>query len=128
MLGRKNREQLDLFVAGSLEQLVPEDHILARVYRVLDLGWLREEVVDCYCSAKGRPRIDPEVAVRRMPRSNARTCLTRNGAVRVFVRGSDVYRVFGGQGTGASRALSSLGTSDFLHVNVAKPSGAQARR
>ena len=38
MLGRKCRDQLELFVTGSLEQLVPEDHVLARVGRVLDLG------------------------------------------------------------------------------------------
>ena len=44
MLGRKNRDQLELFVAGSLEQLVPEDHVLARVDRVLDLGWLHERL------------------------------------------------------------------------------------
>ena len=66
MLGRKGRDQLELFVAGSLDQLVPEDHVLARVDRVLDLGWLREEVADCYCADNGRPGIDPEVAVRLM--------------------------------------------------------------
>ena len=66
MLGRKGRDQLELFVAGSLDQLVPEDHVLARVDRVLDLGWLREEVADCYCVDNGRPGIDPEVAVRLM--------------------------------------------------------------
>ncbi len=34
--------------------------------RILDLGWLREEVADCYCPDNGRPGIDPEVAVRLM--------------------------------------------------------------
>ena len=66
MLGRKARERLELFVTGSLDQLVPEDHVLARVDRVLDLGWLREEVADCYSGDNGRPGIDPEVAVRLM--------------------------------------------------------------
>ncbi len=66
MLGLKDRQQMDLFVAGSLEQLVPQDHVLARVDRVLDPGWLREEVADCYCADNGRPGIDPEVAVRLM--------------------------------------------------------------
>ena len=46
MLGRKSCDQLELFVTGSLEQLVPEDHVLARVDRVLDHGWLREEEVE----------------------------------------------------------------------------------
>ena len=66
MLGRKEREQLELFVTGSLRQLVPNDHILARVDRVLDLSWLRGEVADLYCPDNGRPGIDPEVAVRLM--------------------------------------------------------------
>ena len=66
MIGSKWREQMDLFVAGSLDRLIPEDHILYRVYRVLDLGWLRAEVSDCYCAGGGRPGIDPEVAVRLM--------------------------------------------------------------
>ena len=66
MLGRRNRAQMELFVTGSLERLIPEDHILARVNRVLDLNCLREEVSDCYCADNGRPGIDPEVAVRLM--------------------------------------------------------------
>lgn len=66
MLDRKRREQLDLFVAGPLEKLVPEDHILRQVDRVLDLSWLREEVEACYCADNGRPGLDPEVVVRLM--------------------------------------------------------------
>ncbi len=66
MLDRKRREQLDLFVAGSLDQLIPKDHILYRVNRVLDLSWLREEVAECYCADNGRPGLDPEVVVRLM--------------------------------------------------------------
>lgn len=30
-----------------------DDHILARVDRVLDLDWLREEVADLYCADNG---------------------------------------------------------------------------
>ena len=66
MLGHKSRDQLEVLVTGSLQQLVLEDHVLARVDRVLDLGWLRVEVVECYCADNGRPGIDPEVAVRLM--------------------------------------------------------------
>lgn len=66
MLGRKERDQLELFMTGSLRQLIPDDHILARVDRVLDLGWLREEIADLYCADNGRPGIDPEVALRLM--------------------------------------------------------------
>src|SRR5215216_2301396 len=66
MLGRKERDQLEFFISGSLRQLVPDDHILARVDRVLDLAWLRDEVSDLYCADNGRPGIDPEAAVRLM--------------------------------------------------------------
>ena len=66
MLGRKERDQLELFITGSLRQLIPDDHILVRVDRVLDLFWLRQEVADCYCLGDGRPGIDPEAAVRFM--------------------------------------------------------------
>jgi transposase len=66
MLGFKERGQPELFVTGSLRQLLPDDHVLVRVDRVLDLSWLRDEVADLYCLDNGRPGIDPEVAVRLM--------------------------------------------------------------
>ena len=66
MLKRMSPAQLELFVAGPLEQLVPDDLVPARVNRVLDLSWLHEEVTDCYCANNGRPGIDLETAVRLM--------------------------------------------------------------
>ena len=66
MLGRKERRQPELFVAGSLRDLLPDDHVLVRVDRVLDLGWLHEEVAELYDASTGRPSIDPEVALRLM--------------------------------------------------------------
>jgi len=66
MLGRRERGQLELFITGSLRQLIPDDHIIARVDRVLDLSWLRDEVADLYCADNGRPGIDPEAALRLM--------------------------------------------------------------
>ena len=54
-------------MAGSLRELVPDDHLLARVDRVLGLSWLRSEVRSCYAAdGRGRPGIDPEVAIRLM--------------------------------------------------------------
>jgi len=66
MLGRQERWQEDLFVAGPLRDLIPDDHVLKRVDRVLDLHWLRDAVRDCYDHTTGRPGIDPEAAVRLM--------------------------------------------------------------
>jgi transposase len=65
MLGRRGPEQLEFF-AGSLRDLIPDDHILARVNRVLDLSWLHDAVAELYCPDNGRPGIDPEVALRLM--------------------------------------------------------------
>ena len=64
MLGTKDRWQEDLFMVGTLGDLVPEDHPLRQIDRVLDLSWLREEVRDLYCLDNGRPSLDPEVAMR----------------------------------------------------------------
>lgn len=66
MLGNQQRWQEDLFVAGPLSSLIPGDHILKQVDKVLDLSWLRDEVKDLYCTNNGRPGIDPEAAVRLM--------------------------------------------------------------
>lgn len=66
MVGNQDRWCEDIFVACPLRDLVPDDHILKRVDRVLDLSWLRDEVADCYCAGNGRPSIDPEAAVRLM--------------------------------------------------------------
>ena len=66
MIGKQDRWQEDLFVAGPLRDLIPDDHVLKRVDKVLDLSWLRDEVRQCYCRDNGRPGIDPEAAVRLM--------------------------------------------------------------
>jgi transposase len=66
MVGTQDRCQEDLFVAGPLQELVPEDHILKQVDKILDLSWLRDEVKDAYSETMGRPSIGPEAAVRLM--------------------------------------------------------------
>ena len=50
-------------MAGDIDQLIPEDHILKREDKVLDLKWLREAVRERYCEDNGRPGIDPEAAL-----------------------------------------------------------------
>lgn len=66
MVGNQDRWREDIFVACPLRDLVPDDHILKQVDRVLDLAWLQDEVTSCYCSDNGRPSIDPEAALRLM--------------------------------------------------------------
>ncbi len=55
MLKRKPPAQLELFVAGPLEQLVPDDHILARVDRVPDPAG---------CTTRSPTAIAPTAGVR----------------------------------------------------------------
>jgi len=66
MIGKQNRNKQSLFIVGDIQQFIPNDHILRRVDRILDLTWLREEVRENYCEDNGRPGIDPEAAVRLM--------------------------------------------------------------
>lgn len=66
MIGKQDRWQEDLFVAGPLSSLIPEDHILKRVDAILDLSWLPELIREVYCADNGRRSIDPEAALRLM--------------------------------------------------------------
>src|SRR3712207_4779280 len=63
---RRERRQPGLFVACSLRELLSDNHVLVRVGRVLDLGWLRAEVEPLYRTDAGRPGIGPEAEVRLM--------------------------------------------------------------
>ncbi|OYD07743.1 hypothetical protein CHM34_09740 [Paludifilum halophilum] len=60
MLGKRNPQNA-LFQYVNLEDLIPENHLLRRIDRVLDLSFLRPMVEPLYVS-EGRPSIDPEVA------------------------------------------------------------------
>ncbi len=66
MIGGRTRAQPEFFLCGSLRHLAPDDHLLARVDRVLDLSWPRAKVADLYAPGVGRRGIDPEAAVRLM--------------------------------------------------------------
>jgi IS5 family transposase len=65
MLGR-NRSEPALFQMVELEALVPPDHRLRKIDAVLDLGFVHEAVAECYSQSRGRPSIDPELALRMM--------------------------------------------------------------
>jgi transposase len=64
MKGRQRREE-PLFTYIRIEELVPQDHILRRIDRVIDFSIVHEKTRDLY-SHTGRPSIDPEVMIRMM--------------------------------------------------------------
>jgi len=64
MQSKRERLGYEMTLLPSLEALVPEDHQLRRLDRVLDLSFVHEAVRDKYCADNGRPSIDPEVVIR----------------------------------------------------------------
>ena len=65
MLG-KNQSQPALFQVVDIEALVPANHRLRKIDAVLDLSFVRAAVAECYSTSRGRPSIDPELALRMM--------------------------------------------------------------
>jgi len=52
------QEELELVSIGAL---VPEDHLLRKVDRAVEFGFIRERVKHLYCEDNGRPALDPVV-------------------------------------------------------------------
>jgi transposase len=65
MMGSNDKPQDELFYAFNLDEMVPQDHLLRDIDRVLDLSSLREHLAPYY-SHTGRPSVDPELMVRML--------------------------------------------------------------
>jgi len=65
MIG-KNTSEPALFQMVDLESLVPPGHRLRKIDAALDLSFVREAVGACYSEDRGRPSVDPDLAVRMM--------------------------------------------------------------
>jgi len=63
MQGR-HEYQPELFSSVDIERLIPKGHLLRRIDRVLDLGFLHELTAPLYSRDQGRPSIDPVIFVR----------------------------------------------------------------
>ena len=66
MLGERKTQQKLFFSPRKLRDLIPDDHILVKVDRILDLGWVSDAVRHTYSAGMGRRSIPPETAVRLM--------------------------------------------------------------
>ena len=60
----KQPSQRELFCTIDLETFVPEDHLLRKLDRVVDLEFLYALTEDLYCASNGRPSIDPVLFFR----------------------------------------------------------------
>src|SRR6266487_2854964 len=65
MMGRSSQDQGQLFYSFNLEEVVPDDHQVRAIARVLDLSWVRAELAPHY-SHTGRPSIDPVLMIRML--------------------------------------------------------------
>ena len=51
-------------IVVDLEALVPENHLLRKIERVMDYEWLYERLAPYYCHDNGRPGTDPVVLIK----------------------------------------------------------------
>ena len=65
MMGPKQEAQAALFYEFSLEDHVPQDHLLRSIDRFVDLSSIRQYLSEFY-SHTGRPSIDPELLIRML--------------------------------------------------------------
>ena len=65
MMGERTVMQEALFYGFSLERHVPEDHLLRKIDRFVDLSGIREHLRPFY-SETGRPSVDPELMIRML--------------------------------------------------------------
>src|SRR6056297_2980440 len=65
MMGPRQEAQPALFYEFSLEDHVPQDHLLRSIDRFVDLGGIRAYLVEFY-SHTGRPSVDPELLIRML--------------------------------------------------------------
>ena len=65
MLREHDNKQIDMeFVC--IEELVPKDHLLRKIDRVVDFDFIRDKVKDLYCADNGRPAVDPVVLFKML--------------------------------------------------------------
>jgi len=65
MMGRQQTQGELWAPASNVFAQIPEDHILRRVDKALDLSFVREEVRGCY-GYNGNPSVDPVVLMKMM--------------------------------------------------------------
>lgn len=65
MMGPRQEAQAALFYEFSLEDHVPQDHLLRSIDRHLNLSSIRGHLADFY-SHTGRPSVDPELMIRML--------------------------------------------------------------
>ena len=66
MLREKAKVQQTGYEVVTLEELVPEDHLLRKVEQAVDFSFIHDMCKDLYCPDNGRPAIEPELLFRML--------------------------------------------------------------
>lgn len=59
--GGRNRDQVEF---TSLDELVPEDHLVRKLENAIDWSFIYEMVEESYCEDNGRPSLDPVILIK----------------------------------------------------------------
>lgn len=59
--GGKSRDQIEF---TSLDELVPEEHLVRKLENAIDWSFIYEMVEDSYCGDNGRPSLDPVILIK----------------------------------------------------------------
>lgn len=62
--GELEKDSRKDIVMVDVDALVPPDHLLRKVERVMDYDWLYERLSPYYCADNGRPGTDPVVLIK----------------------------------------------------------------
>lgn len=64
MLQRQNTDKRHSMMAVTLDELVPQDHLVRKIDVAIDFSFIYDLVKDLYSENKGRPSIDPVVLIK----------------------------------------------------------------
>ena len=59
--GKDNRKEV---VITDIEGIVPKDHLLRKIEKVMDYEWIYARMEPYYCADNGRPGTDPVVLIK----------------------------------------------------------------
>lgn len=61
---RREKDKRKEVVMTDIEGLVPPEHLLRKIERVMDYEWIYERLEPYYCADNGRPGTDPVVLIK----------------------------------------------------------------
>lgn len=90
MMGPRKEAQAALFYETSLEEHVPQDHLLRSIDLFVDLSTVRAHLEDFY-SHTDRPSVDPELLIRMLL---VVYCFGRPFDLNCFERITELFELF----------------------------------